>query len=346
MRALIRDFFIVHGVDGIAIDGLADAEGQLIPREERDGIDGPPYPLLPTLDIYRMIWEEAVRQHPEPFVESSWLNPIAAEPYAQVFRYGDEADKVDSPYPFSGFLQRLDYAIFSRMALGQRTYVGTATGDPARPEMRWWMQAAAALGADATLSFDLRLLDSERIGAFRADLNAMEPFQGETRFGTGLFPDTFATTRDGVTYLGVVNRSPNPRDVTVELEPLGLDATGYAALDVQAERARWIAGDFTISMPARSFRLFVLRPDDGVLWTDSVVQAADADELVISGPADVPGFAFIATLPPAAVLLDGRPLQRTATAAQPDQYAYDDAAGVLTVRYAHNGAGRSIEIRH
>ncbi len=345
IRALIRDYFLVHGVDGVAIDGLADAEGQLIPREERDRADGPPHPLLPTLDIYRMVWEEAARHHATPFVESSWLNPIAAEPYVQVFRYGDEADAVDSPYPFSGFLQRLDYAIFSRMVLGQRTYTGTATGDPTRPETRWWVQAAVALGADAALSLDLRRLTPEATGALRADLIAMEPFQGETRFGPGLFPDTFATTRHGVTYLGVVNRSPSPRDVVVELEPLGLSAAGYAALDVQAELTRWVDGDFTVSMPARSFRLFVLRPDEGVLWTDSVIQPVGGNSLMASGPADVPGFVSIATPPPVAVLLDGRPLQRAATATQQDQYAYDDAAGVLTIRYAHNAGGRRIEIR-
>ncbi len=345
IRALIRDFFLVHGVDGVAIDGLADAEGQLIPRIERDRADGPPHPLLPIDEVYRMVWEEGIRHRPDMFIESGWLSPIAAEPYAHIFRYGDEIDRVDSPYPFGGFLQRLDYAIFSRMALGQRNYVGTATGDPALPETRWWMQAASALGSDAALSFDLRVLDANGVAAFRADLNAMEPFQGDTRFGPGLFPDTFATTRHGVTYLGVVNRDPKPRDVPVALDPLGLSGRSYAALEVQSERTRAVDGDFTVAMPARSFRLFVLRPTDGVLWTDSVLQTDGLESVLAQGPSDIPGFLVAATAPPTAVLLDGRPLSRGATATQNAQYAYDDVAGVLTIRYAHNATGRRIEIR-
>jgi hypothetical protein len=348
VRSVIRDFFNVHGVDGILLDGLADAEGQLIPRDERDHPDGPPYPLLPTLDIYRMIWEEAVRHHPRPFVESSWLNPMAANPYTTIFRYGDEIDRVDSPYPFSGFLQRLDYAIFARQALGQRTYVGTATGDPSRPEFRWWAQAAVALGAAATSSFDLNALTPERAAHIRADLIAMDPFKGTTSFGPGLFPDTFATTREGVTYLGVLNRQPIARDVAVGLGQLGLTASAYAAFDVQGDATRRIDGDFTVAMPPRSFRLFVLRPTDGVLWTSSVLSAerpADGSlALNASGPADVPGFVHAASTPPSAVLLDGRPLQATSGAPQEGQYRHDETAGVTSIRYSHASA-RRIEIR-
>jgi hypothetical protein len=347
VRAVVRDYFLVHGVDGIVLDGLADAEGQFLPRAERDRPQGPPNPLLPTLDIYRMIWDEAVRHHPSPFVESSWLNPTAANPYNQVFRYGDESDAVHHPYPFNGFLQRLDYTIFGQTVLGQRTYVGTALGDPNRAEMRWWVQAAAALGADATLSFDLARLTPERAAAFRADLIAMDPFRGTTRYGPGLFPDTFASTRDSVTYLGVVNRDPSPREVVVSPAALGLTGASYAAFDAQAERARRVDGDFGVAMPGRSFRLFVLRPDEGVLWTDSSLEVEPRDNglaITARGPSDVPGYIYVATPPPAAVLLDGRPLQPSTGAAQEGQYAYDAAAGVLTVRYAH-GSGRRIEVQ-
>ncbi len=194
------------------------------------------------------------------------------------------------------------------------------------------------------LSFDLRLLDESGIAAFRADLNALEPFAGETRFGAGLFPETFATTRDGVTYLGIVNRGPQARDIGVALEPLGLAAGSYAALEPETGRSRAIDGDFTITMPARSFRLFVLRAADGVLWTDSVLQTDGVASIAASGPPDVPGFLYAATPPPTSVLLDGRPLQRGSAAVEDQQFAYDDATGVLTLRYRHAAAGRSIEI--
>jgi hypothetical protein len=347
VRAVVRDYFLVHGVDGIVLDGLADAEGQFLPREERDRAEGPPNPLLPTLDIYRMIWDEAVKHHRSPFVESSWLNPTAANPYTQVFRYADESDAVYHPYPFNGFLQRLDYTIFGQAVLGQRTYVGTALGDPNRQETQWWVQAAAALGADATFSFDLASLTPERAAAFRADLIAMDPFRGTTRFGPGLFPETFATTRDSVTYLGIVNRDPSPREVVVAPAALGLTSAIYAALDVQTERVRRVDGNFAVAMPGRSFRLLVLRPDEGVLWTDSSLAVEPGDSglaITARGPSDVPGYVYVATPPPAAVTLDGRPLQLTTGAAQEGQYAYDEGAGVLTVRYAHGG-GRRIEVR-
>lgn len=348
VRAVVRDFFLVHGVDGVLLDGLADAEGQLIPRVERDRPQGPPHPLLPTLEIYRMVHDEARLHHPHPFIESGWLNPMAANPLAQVFRYGDEIDRVDSPYPFGGFLQRLDYAIFSRLALGQRAYVGTATGDPSHPEMRWWLQAAAALGAHATLSFDLTNLGQEDAARLRADLVALDPFRGATRFGPGLFPDTFATTRDGVIYLGVLNREPAPREVVVSLDPLGLAGRAYAALDAASGEPRRVDGDFPVMMPAQSFRLFVLRPDPGILWTNSAleVDAASRDRLIVTarGPADVPGALSIATPPPSAVLIDGQPLHPAAGPPQEGQYRYDELAGVLSVPYAH-GAGRTIEVR-
>lgn len=259
LSGIVRDFFLVHGVDGILIDGLADAEGQLIPRVERDGLSGPAYPLLPTLDIYRLIREEADRHHANAFIESGWLNPMAANPHAHVFFYGDEVALVDSPYPFGGFLQHLDYALFSRMALGQRSYVGASTGDPNLPEARWWLQAATALGAHATLGARLELMTPQTIAAFRADLQRLAPFEGETRYGPGLLPETFATIREGTTYLGVVNRAAGTRTVQVHLEPLGLDGGGYAALEAETGRSFRVESDFEVELPARSFRLFILR---------------------------------------------------------------------------------------
>jgi hypothetical protein len=176
----------------------------------------------------------------------------------------------------------------------------------------------------------------------------MDPFQGTTGFGPGLFPDTFATTRDGVSYLVVVNREPSGRDIGVRLAELGLTASAYSAFDVQADTSRRIDGDFTVSMPPRSFRLYVLRPTEGVLWTSSVLAVDGTGEgglaLTASGPADVPGFAHIASAPPSAVLLDGRPMQATAGSPQDGQYRFDEAAGVVSVRYSH-GSGRRIEIR-
>ncbi len=345
---VIRDLFIVHGADGVLLDGLADAEGQLIPREERDSQHGPPHPLLPSLDLYRLVRQEAEKYRPDAFIIGGWVNPTAANSEAQVFFYADDAEIVHSPYPFGGFLEHLDYAMFSQMMLGQRAYVGASSGDPNRPEARWWVQAGAALGAPATIGTRLERMEPRTIAAFRADLNALKPYEGTTTYGPGLFPETFATTRDGVTYLGVVNRGLRPGSIAVTLADHGLEPEApYTALQVSSGESQRIVGDFAVEMTARSFRLFALRRDAGVLWTDSVVRVQATEHglaLRAEGPTAVPGVAHIASPAPTAVLVDGVALRR-AEATQVDvAYAYDSGSGLLSVSYSHR-AGRRLEVR-
>ena len=345
---VIREFFEVHGADGALIDGLADAEGQLIPREERDTPYGPPRPLLPSLDLYRFIRQEVDKHRPDAFVIGGWVNPTAAGPEAQIFFYADEAEHVHSPYPFGGFLEHLDYAMFSQMALGQRAYLGASSGDPNRPEARWWVQAGAALGAPATIGTRLERMQPATIATFRADLNALHPYEGVTTYGPGLFPNTFATTRDGVTYLGVVNRELRTRAMSMSLADHGLEPeAAYTALQISTGSGQRVVGDLTVEMPPRSFDLFVLRRDAGLVWTDSVTRGeVTANSLFFraEGPAAIPGLAHIASPLPAVVLLDGVPL-RGAERPQPDAaYAYDASSGLLSVLYSHR-AGRRVEVR-
>ena len=95
-----------------------------------------------------------------------------------------------------------------------------------------------------------------------ADLERVDPSRGETRFGPGFLPDTFATTRDGVSYLGIVNRQATGRPVAVALAPLGLDPESrYSALDPQSGQRTRVLGDFDIELPPRSFKLLVLKPE-------------------------------------------------------------------------------------
>ena len=344
---LIRDYFEVHAADGILVDGLADAEGQLIPRQERDARDGPPHPLLPGLDIYRLIRTEAERHRPDPFIVSGWVNPTAANPHVDIYFYADEAAQVDSPYPFGGFLQHLDYALFSQIALGQRAYAGASSGDPLLPEARWWVQAGAALGAPATLGTRLERMDAQTVAGFRADLLALNPYEGSTTYGPGFPPDTFATTRNGLTYLGVVNREARGRPMDVDLGALGLGSEAYTALDITTGEGRRVAGVLSVELPARSFRLLVLRKEPGVLWTDSVVAVTlrgDSLSATARGPASVPGFLHMTVPPPSAVSLDGVPLSRAASPRPGAAFSYDDASGVLSLEYAHT-AERRIEAR-
>jgi len=145
------------------------------------------------------------------------------------------------------------------MVLGQNAYLGAARGDPHQAHFRWWGQAASALGTPAQLGVDLRRLTPDVTASLKADLSRVDPSRGETRFGPGFLPDTFATTRDGVTYLGIVNRQATTRSVNVALAPLGLDSgRSYGALEPQTGRSTRITGDFEVELPPHGFKLLVL----------------------------------------------------------------------------------------
>ncbi|MBM2809630.1 MAG: Alpha-galactosidase [Chloroflexi bacterium] len=346
---IVREFFQVHGVDGISSDGLADAEGGLIPRTERDTPGGPAHPLLPALDIYQMVHEAAAEMHPNPYIETEWVNPTASNPYAHSFRYGDEVDLASWPYPFGGLLEKLDYALFSGLALGQRAFLGTLTVPPTQPHSRWWLQAAAALGTQATISLRLDGVEIPEMAAIRSDLVAIDPHKGTTTYGPGLFPETFATQRGGLIYLGTVNREHAARQIRIDPGSLGLDPTvSYMVYDVARDTAFRASGQFSLDVPKRTFRLLVLRADPGVVWTDSVATLTSAPGglvFQVSGPAEIPGTLRAATPRPTQVLIDGSPLARAAADPRDGQYAYDDESGLLRVSYDHRPGGRRVEVR-
>src|SRR5207244_7901011 len=114
---------------------------------------------------------------------------------------------------------------------------------------------------------------------YRADVRAVDPSSGTTTFGPGLFPDSFATTRDDVTYLGVVNRETGSRSIAVSLAALGLRGQGYTALNVSTGEASLVDDGFSVAVPGQGFRFLVLRSTPGLLRTDSVPtdQVADPD---------------------------------------------------------------------
>jgi hypothetical protein len=191
-------------------------------------------------------------------------------------------------------------------------------------------------------------MDAATVAGFRADLVALNPYEGTTSFGPGFLPDTFATTRDGLTYVGVVNREPAPRSMGVDLGALGLGTETYFAFDVSTGEGRRVAREFSVDLPGRSFRLVVLRRDAGVLWTDSVVTAMNAAgsglTATVRGPAAIPGFLRLAVSNPQMVLLDGAPLSRASSPQANVAYTYDEEGGVLSLAYSHT-AERRIEVR-
>jgi hypothetical protein len=155
-----------------------------------------------------------------------------------------------------------------------------------------------------------------------------------------------------VTYLGVVNRAFTARSISVPVAAHGLAGGSGTAFTVDGGSAQMVDGDFAVDVPPRSFRLLVVRRDPGLLWTDSAVEASCGGDaaacqgsltITARGPADVPGFMYLATPSPAGVAIDGNPLRR-AESAGPEEYAYDEASGLLSLTYSHDGE-RRIDVR-
>ena len=104
--------------------------------------------LEQTLEIYRFVYEEAVRNNPDVYIESGWVTPTLANRYSHTFRYGDEDPVFNRVYPLPGFMEHIDYAAYQQAVLGQRSNMGAPYGDANDSIInRWWLQAALALGA-------------------------------------------------------------------------------------------------------------------------------------------------------------------------------------------------------
>ena len=92
-------------------------------------------------------------------------------------------------------------------------------------------------------------------------------------------------------------------------------------------------------MAPESFRLFLLRAEPGVMWTDSSYQETlTPDELVVTtdGPGGLAAFMEIATPEPRVVLLNGIPLDLGGDLAEDVSARYDPAMGVLRLQYPHD----------
>jgi hypothetical protein len=269
------------------------------------------------------------------------MTPTLANPYCHAFWYGDDYPAFSNPYPFPGLREKVDYATISHRLLGQRSNMGNVYDAPNGSQInRWWLGAGLALGTQVALSFDLTRLTAEGLAGYRGLLAHYDAFGGETRFGPGLYPDYFATTIDGTTYLGVMNRDREARTIVPSLADLGGDpAAEYAAYDVEADRFFRVRGEVALDVDGESFRLYVLRREPGVLWTTSAVTLSSGPSgpvLEVRGPVAVRGRLDVAAPEPQRVEIDGAPLPRRGpeTNRGPGWW-YDSEAGVLRLRYGH-----------
>jgi hypothetical protein len=338
MEAVVDDFVHKYGVDGVQLDGLADPEGQFTDVRTRDLAAGPE-PYLPAMAIYRLVANRLFAQRPDAYLESGWVNPVFAHPYAHSFWWADDEPAFDNAYPFPGLSQQIDYALFQRVALGQRAKLAHTMGDPNRRDTRRWFEAALAAGAQVSASFDLAALQPSTLSALRAVLAHYRPFEGRTISSSHRRPSAFATTRDHMTYLGVLNRSSRPATFADEIGELGVLAPGSMAYEV--ESGRWLSFDAVLSaqIPARSFRLFVIPHQPRIVWSNAswTYERADDNSLAatLQGPAALSGFAEIWAPEATTVLLDGVPLQRGARA-DAGRYTYDPRTGVVRLSLTYD----------
>jgi hypothetical protein len=340
MRDVLQRYFVEWDADGILIDMLGHTEGAVLnlAQPDRFGVVAPA--IGQSLQIYDLLWEESQRLRPDAFLEGAWDTPLLARPYAHTWRYADDYPTFRSDYPFGGLVEHIDYAVLQHLMLGQRPHMGAVIGQPDSRLNLWWLGAGLALGGQVVLSLPLTAMAPADLGEYRAYLVQARPFAGETRVGAGFHPDTFATTVDGTTYLGVLNRKPVERDVPVDLAELGLDAGAeYLAYDAEVGRYFAARGGFLARLPADSFRLYALRRDSGVMWTTSSFEplaGRDCLRVRLGGPTAVEGLLQALVPPPRAVYLDGRPLR--AGIADAGGYRYDPELRLLDVRYPHAGA--------
>jgi hypothetical protein len=349
-RAVIEDLLLTYDMDAIKVDGLGNAEGALLSPEAVDAFGRVEAVADQAMEIYRFFHAEATRLKPDVYIQAGWLTPTLANPYCHAFWYGDDYPAFSNPYPFPGLREKVDYATIQQRLLGQRSNMGNVYDEPNRSTInRWWIGAGLALGTQVALSFDLTRLSAESLGDYRALLAHYDAFAGETRFGPGLYPDYFATTLDGLTRLGVMNRADDARTIVPSLAELGLDPRAeLVAYDVEANRFFRLRGDFAVRVEGPGFRLFVLRSSPGVLWTTSAVgltATPDGLALDVSGPAAARGRTDLVCAEPRAVRLDGRALPRLGPDDQGRRgYRYEAEAGVLRLHYGHRVRHR-IEVR-
>ena len=343
LRQVLRDYFVTYGVDGIKIDGFMDSRLAVQAGLSRGFYSPSTIPVLPTTSVYAFIYKEASALRPDVYVESGWGMPAFSAPYYTVARQSDDTPDFGSPYPSPGLKGHVDYALAQRLMLGQRPHLGNFWGDPdSDPVGLEWLDAGLALNAPVVLGFDLNSLSGDTLAEYRSRLTMLRPFSGEVNIPGGLQSETFSTNVGGTTYLAVFNRSDQPKEIRAEAREHGF-APDAVAYDVAARQALPVRGAVVARVEPRTLRLFVVRSDPGLLWTDSsfLVTPTDGGLLLrMTGPSKLPGYAYVATPSPSAVLVNGVPID-------PKALRYDEAAGMLGVDYSHGpGSGTSIEIRY
>lgn len=346
MADVMKDYFVKYDVDGIKIDGLGNAEGALLNPSHLDGFGLVERATGQTMEIYRFIYEQATLHKSQVYLESGWLTPLFANRYCHTFRYGDERPVFNSEYPFPGLVGHIDYAVLQKELIGQRPNMGAIIYNPEQPEInRWWMEAALALDAQLSISVDMPYLSRDELNAYRTRLVHYNPFKGSTKTSGVVNPEIMVTTRPGIAFLGLLNRTTALKQYVVQFSDYGLEPEDfYFAYDVERGTVRKERGALRTEVAPGSFRLFVLTNLPGVVWTNSSFSTnLDQGSLTIdiSGPDSLEGEMLVYIPRMKAIYFDGKPLNRTRRAMlEPGSYSYNVVQGALRLRYEHSGTNR------
>lgn len=344
LTEVMRDFFMQYRVDGIKLDGLGSSGEAVLYTADGAAFGLSAKSLEQTLEVYRLVYQQAMLYNPDAYVESGWITPPLANSLSHTFRYGDEEPLFTRPYPLPGLIEHIDYAAYQQGLLGQRANMGSIYGDPSHfgDVHKWWLGAALALGAQVSISVDMGSLGGEIMSSYRSYLARYRPFEGTMRVDNALQQQVFSTQVDDVWYVGLMNREQGPRRFTVTAADLGLPPdTPFAAYDVERGDLITTEDAFTTTLESESFRLFVLRLQPGTLWSNSATREVLEDGrlmVAVNAPPTVPGSLHLYVPPPDAIIWDEEELSSTEDAFEESLgYSYDPDTSLLTLWYPSGG---------
>lgn len=335
LAEVLRDFFIEYDVDGIKVDGFGDAGREVNLAVQRGRFKELAKPSLQAAEIYEFIYNTAVSLKPDAYIEGGWFPPVTARPYVHTVRYGDEFPAFNYAYPSGGLRQHVDYAIIQRTRLGQRPNIGAVWGDPNNVSVGYqWLEAGLALSAQVVLGFDLPSMNQQVLDGYRARLSQYNAFLAQPIVGGSPDPDVFASRSNRTTYVGAINRDSRRKVIDINFERYGLRPDqSYLVYDVISDSYFRASGSIGFEVLPERFRLFLIRDEIGVMWTNASYQEAYIPgelTIILDGPASLPGYVDIHTPPFQEVYLDDSPLT-------PNQYEFDAVNNVLSLGFGYDG---------
>jgi hypothetical protein len=222
--------------------------------------------------------------------------------------------------------------------------MGWVTGDLSDNKInRWWLESALALGGLVGTGSNLLELSHQSLSDFRARLMLQRPFEGQFYVDQPHRPTVFSTVRDGLTFMGLLNRQNTPQRIEARLSDYGVQGLGRTVYVPEIDSAAVVTDAISADLPGEAFRLVIIPTSAGVVWTDSSFQqelGGNELRLAVQGPPDTSGFAVVYAPGLRRVILDGRSISEGAPGVlrpiMSGDYEYDASTGILRLWYRHD----------